>query len=142
MKVYSRKRHRNIERKVHFGVGKSVKTACGLILFSRHVMVGVFSDSDGALITDDINRVTCKRCLNLRESRLRKLIEVEHINPGIFDHDTLCGEEWLLDHGLSVSKDTIGLQKLELIGKTTITLSNNIPPKERKKILSAVLSRR
>ncbi len=140
MRLYSRKYHRYVEREVHFGVGKSVKTACGLVLFSRHVMVSIHSDSDGAVITNDINRVTCQRCLAARETRLRKIIAIENIVPGIFNRDSLCGEEWLINHGFAISKGAIDDQKLELdINGKTITLSNKIKPKDRKEILRSWL---
>jgi hypothetical protein len=115
MKVYSRKQKRNVERQIHFGVGNSVHTACGLILFSRHVMVSVFAGSDGAIITDDMERVTCKRCLASREVRLRQLLVVESACPGIFDRESLCGEKWLLDNALNVGQPIIDSQKLEIM---------------------------
>jgi len=135
MKLYSRKYHRNVERKVHFGIGKSVKTACGLVLFSRYVMGQLGDDSDGAIITADISRVTCRRCLAIKEVKLRKLIEIEAVNPGIFDRGSLCGEEWLLSHALDISRDTINNQKLELVGVKQLTLSNTMRVKDRKEIL-------
>ena len=136
MKLYSRRLHRNVERQVHFGVGKSVRTACGLVLFSRHAVVGVFSDSDGALITDDLNRVTCKRCLATRENRLRKILAVESSCPGILDHDTLCGEQWLLDHALDVSAATVNAQRLQMnVGGQTICLVAGMKSKDRKELL-------
>lgn len=138
MKLYSRKNHRYVERQIHFGIGNSTKTACGLALFSRHVMVSVHSDSDGAVITDDMSRVTCKRCLATRESRLRKIIAVEQSAPGVFDRDSLCGEDWLLNHGLAVSQNDIDAQKLELRG---ITLTNKTRTKDRKAILRSVVSK-
>ena len=135
MKLYSRKYHQYVERKVHFGIGKSVKTACGLVLFSRHVMVSVYSDGDGAIITDNLEKVTCKRCLAIRDTKLRKLLTIENIAPGIFDRDSLCGEAWLLKKGLNVSRDTIEAQKLELLGERKISLSNKVKSKDRKVIL-------
>ncbi len=141
MKLYSMKNKHYVERQIHFGMGNSVRTACGLVLFSRHVMVSILSNNDGALITDDMKRVTCKRCLATREARLRKLLSVESSCPGVFDRDTLCGEKWLLEHGLAVSKNDIDAQRLELVGKTTITLSNKIAPKDRKGILRNFMSK-
>lgn len=136
MKLYSRKYHRYVERKVHFAVGLSVKTACGLVLFSRHVMVSVFSDNDGTMITDDLERVTCKRCLATKETRIRKLIEIEKSLPGIFDHDRLCGEQWLFDHALAISEEDIDSQKFEFsVGERTISLSNKTTAKDRKEII-------
>ncbi len=140
MKLYSRKYHRYVERQVHFGVGKSVKTACGVVLFSRHVMVSVFNDSDGALITDDLARVTCKRCLATRGTRLRKLIAIERLVPGIFDHETLCNQQWLLDHALDINRENIDAQKLEISnGEKIIVLSNTIKPRDRKFILRGAM---
>lgn len=136
MKLYSKKYHRYVERQIHFGVGNSVHTACGLVLYSRHVMVNLHSDSDGARITDDIKRVTCKRCLATRVSRLLNLIAIEKALPTIFDHETLCGEEWLLKHALDVSRDSVDAQKLNInVGGKAITLSNKIKGRDRKQIL-------
>ena len=132
MKLYSRKQKRYVEREVHFGVGKGTKTACGVNLYSRHVMVSVFSDTNGEMVTNDLERVTCKRCLNTRENRLRKLIKIEQLVPGIFDRDTLFGEEWIINHALDVPQDTVDKQKIELIGKTKITLFNITPLKDKK----------
>ena len=139
MKVYSKKRHRNVERQVHFGVGNSVKTACGMVLFSRHVMVSLFSGNDGALITDDLARVTCKRCLAARDTRLRKLLAVEKAHPGIFDHEALCGDQWLLKHALDIDQIEIDAQKIEISieGKST-SLSNAMTRKDRKHILRSL----
>lgn len=136
MKLYSRKHHRYIERQVHFGVGQSVKTACGLVLFSRHVMVSVFSDNDGALITDNLAQVTCKRCLATKDTRLRKLIAIEGAIPSIFDHESLCGEQWLLAHALDVKQKVIDGQKLEVSdGKRNIVLTSAIKARDRKYLL-------
>jgi hypothetical protein len=140
MKLYSTKLHRNVERQIHFGIGQSVKTACGLVKFSRHVMVSAFSDSDGAIITENLERVTCKRCLSSRDTRLRRLLAIEAQTPGVFDRDTLVSEQWLIDHALNVSKDNIDSQKLELIG-IGITLSNKITSKDRKNILHDVIKK-
>jgi len=132
MKLYSRKHHRNVERQVHFGVGHGVKTACGIVLFSRHVMVSIHSDNDGALITDDLERVTCKRCLATRDTRLRKLIAIERVIPGVFDHATLCGQQWLLAHALDINRETIDAQKLKISnGEKTVVLSNTTKPRDR-----------
>lgn len=142
MRLYSRRLHRNVERQVHFSVGQSVKTACGLVLFARHVLVSVFSDNDGAIITDDWTRVTCKRCLATRETRLRKLIAINKAIPGSFDHDTLCGEQWLLNHALTISQDEIDAQKLEVsVEGKSFSLSNKIKPKDRKEILCSFLKK-
>ena len=139
MKLYSRKYHRHVERQVHFGVGQSTKTACGLVLFSRHVMVSIHSDSDGALITDDLERVTCKRCLATSDVRLRKLIAIERAIPGIFDHTTLCGQQWLLDHALDINPEKIDTQKLEInTGDKKLVLSNKMKPRDRRFILLGV----
>ena len=140
VKVYSRKYHRYVERQVHFGVGQSVKTACGVVLFSRHVMVSIHSNNDGALITDDLERVTCKRCLATRETRLRKLIAIEMLMPGIFDHETLFGQQWLLNHALDINLEKINAQKLEINnGEKTVVLSNTIKSRDRKFILLGVM---
>lgn len=139
MKVYSRKLKRNIERAVHFGIGKSTKSACGVTLFSRKIMVSVFSDWDGSLITDDISRVTCKRCLAVREVKIRKLIKIESLMPGIFDRETLCGEEWLLKHSLDLSRNVIDSGILEVeSGERKITLSNSMKSKDRKFLLKNI----
>ena len=139
MKLYSRKYHRNVERQVHFGIGRSVKTACGLVLYSRHVMVSVFSDNDGAMITDNLERVTCKRCLATSEVRLRKLVNIERKIPGIFDRDTLCGEEWLFNHALNVNKETIDAQELKIdTGERIINISNKIRPKDRRQLIKCI----
>ena len=142
LKLYSKKYHRYVERKIHFGVGKSVRTSCGLVLFSRHVMVSVFSGSDGALITDDLERITCKRCLATRETRLRKILEIENSSPGIFDYETLCGEQWLLEHALDVKQTDIDSQRLELSdGKRNTIISNAIKTKDRKYILRSLVTK-
>lgn len=136
MKLYSKKNHRYVERQVHFGIGQSVKTACGLILFSRHIMVSLFSNSDGSIITDDLTRVTCKRCLATRETRLRKLMAIERAIPGVFDHETLCGEQWLLNHALTISKEDIEAQRLEInVEGKELSLSNKLKSKDRREIL-------
>ena len=136
MKLYTKKHHRYVERQIHFGVGQNTKTVCGLVLFSRRVMVSVYSDSDGAVIVDDLARVTCKRCLATRDMRLKKLIATEKAIPRIFDHEALCGEAWLLDHALDISQREIDAQKLEVSdGEKNITLSNVIKTKDRKYIL-------
>jgi hypothetical protein len=136
MKLYSRKYHRYVERQVHFGVGNSTKTICGLTLFSRHVMVSLHSGSDGAIITDDISRVTCKRCLSTSEVRLRKLLAIVNVFPGIFDRESLCGEQWLLEHALDLKRQEIDSQKLEICnGEKNITLFNNMKSKDRKYLL-------
>ena len=136
MKLYSSKYHRHIERQIHFGVGNSTKTTCGIVLFSRHVMVSVYSDNDGAVITDDLTRVTCKRCLSTRDMRLRKLLDIEKEVPGIFDRDSLCGEQWLLDHALDVSRVEIDAHTLSVSdGERNITLSNAMKSKDRKYII-------
>ena len=136
MKLYSRKEHRRVERQIHFGVGKSVKTACGLTLFSRHVMVELGSDFDGAMITDDLARVTCKRCLATKDTKLRRLLCVEAACPGIFDKQALCGEDWLMNHALDVGRGFIDAQVLEIhTGDSTLRLTNAMKPKDRKEIL-------
>lgn len=133
MKLYSQKYCRYVERQVHFGVGQSVKTACGVVLFSRHVLVSIHSDNDGAVITDDLERVTCKRCLATKETRLRKLILVERSMPGIFDRETLCSQQWLLDHALDINLEKIEGQKLEISnGGKTVVLFNAIKSRDRK----------
>ena len=136
MRLYNRKNHRYVERQIHFGVGQSVKTVCGVVLHSRHVMVSAFSDSDGALITDNLGRVTCKKCLATRDIRLRKLIAIEQVVPGVFDRETLCGEKWLLDNALTVNQGDIDRQELSinLEGKT-VTIPNKIIPKDRKQLI-------
>ena len=140
MRLYSKKLQRYVERQIHFGVGQSVKTACGLVLFSRHIMVSVFSDNDGAIITDDLSRVTCKRCLATRDTRLRKLIAIENLVPSIFDHETLCGEQWLLEHALDIGRAKCDIQKLEVNdGARKITLSNAMKSKDRKYILHSLM---
>ena len=140
MKLYSRKHHRNVERQVHFGIGKSVKTACGIVLLSRHVMVSIHSDNDGALITDDLARVTCKRCLATRDTRLRKLIAIERAIPGVFDHTTLCDQQWLFDHALDINQEKIDAQKLIISnGEKIVVLSNAIKPRDRKFILRGAM---
>jgi len=136
VKLYNRKLHRYVERQIHFGIGDGVKTACGLNLFSRHIMVSVFGDWDGAVITDDMLKITCKRCLAAKEVRLRKLIAIEQVSPGIFDRNTICGEDWLLEHALDVSKTVIDKQKIEVNnGKNNIVLTNSIKSKDRKYLL-------
>ena len=136
MRLYSKKLHRYVERQVHFGVGQSVKTACGLVLFSRHVMVSIFSLNDGTMITDDLSRVTCKRCLKTKDIRLRKLIAIEKLVPGIFDHEALCSEQWLLKHALDISKARCDTQKLEVTdGTRKITLSSAMKSRDRKYVL-------
>jgi hypothetical protein len=71
----------------------------------------------------------------MRDTRLRKLLAIENVAPGIFDRETLCGEDWLLKKGLNVSQDTIAAQKLELLGERKIILTNKIKSKDRKVIL-------
>ena len=140
MKLYSAKDKRYVERQIHFGVGNSVHTACGEVLYSRHVMVSIHSDSDGALITDDLTRVTCKRCLSTRDMRLRKLIETERELPGIFDRDSLCGEDWLLKHALDVGRVEIEAQTLNICnGEKNIALSNTMRSKDRKYIIRNIV---
>jgi len=142
MRLYSTKYKRNVERQIHFGVGKSVHTACGLVLFSRHVMVSIHSGNDGALITDDISRVTCKRCLACKEARLRKLIAIEQAAPGIFDRGSLCGENWLLNNALTRNEEEIKSQMIEVTnGEMTITLSENIKAKDRKYVLRSLVTK-
>jgi hypothetical protein len=141
MILYSTKLHRHVERKIHFGVGQSVKTACGLVKFSRHVMVSAFSDNDGSIITENIDKVTCKRCLAMKDTKLRKLMAIQAITPGIFDRDFIVDEKWLMEHALNISRESIDSQKLELLG-TGITLSNRISSKDRKIILEDVIKRR
>ena len=139
LKVYSTRLHRNIERQIHFGLGKSTSAICGVVLFSRNVMVSLFSVSDGALITDNMERVTCKRCLATREIRLRKLMTIEQACPGIFDHEPLCGEKWLLAHALDITQKEIDAQELEINTENkVITLSGKIAPKDRKVILKSL----
>lgn len=143
MKLYSLKTHGSVERQVHFGIGNSVKTACGLTLFSRHVMVSVWGNSDGALITDDFNRVTCKRCLASKDTRLRRLLAIEASCPGIFDREALCGQEWLMTHALDVNSKTIEEEKIEIrSGELRLTLTNTMKPKDRKEILRHLGGRR
>ena len=137
MKVYSRRRHRNIEIKVHFGVGNGTHTACGMDLFSRHIMVSVWGDWDGTVITDQIERVTCKRCLATKDTRLRRLLSVESACPGIFDRNSLCGEEWLLHHALDVSKGTVDSQWIDVSnGARQLILTNGMKSQERKNLLT------
>ena len=142
MKLYSRKEHRNIERQVHFGVGNSVKTACGVTLFTRNVMVSIWSNSDGALITDDLSRVTCKRCLSAKDTRLRRLLAIEASCPGIFDRERLCGEEWLMSHALDVNTKTIEAQRIEMLsGELHLTLTSTMKARDRKELLRSAISR-
>lgn len=139
MKVYSRKRHRNIEIQVHFGVGNSVQTACGKHLFSRHIMVELGSYSDGAVITDDIAKVTCKRCLITPESRLRKLLAIESQSPGVFDRPLLCGQDWILNHALDVTQATVNALKLEVkTDKRSVTVTAGMKAKDVKTVLRSI----
>ena len=142
MKLYSMKRHRNVERQVHFGLGKGTKTACGQYLYSRYVMVSIFSTTNPSLIVSDMAQVTCKRCLKTGEFRLRKLLSIEAQNPGIFNSPSLCGEQWLLNHALDVSKEVIEAERIEVVAANKIlTLILRIPSKDRKYLLSEVLKR-
>ena len=70
--------------------------------------------------------------------RIDPVIGVEQSAPGVFDRDSLCGEDWLLNHGLAVSQNDIDAQKLELRG---ITLTNKTRTKDRKAILRSVVSK-
>lgn len=135
MKLYSRKHHRNVERQIHFATGKGVRTVCGLTLYSRHVMVSIHSNNDGAVITDDLRRVTCKRCLVTKETRLRKLIALEVAMPGVLDRPTLCGTDWILKHALDITHEDIDSLELVLIGEKVITITNKMRVKDRKLIL-------
>lgn len=142
MKLYNRRLKRSVERQIHFGVGKSVETACGLTLYSRHVIVQLGSEFDGAVITDNMSRVTCKRCLKTSTVKLRKLIAIEATCPGVFDRPSLCGEDWLLKHALVVSSTSINSQQLTIAaGERRVTLSNSMPIKDRKYILAGLKSR-
>lgn len=142
MKVYSRRTKRWVDRKLHFGVGNSTKTACGIVLFSRHIMVSLFSANDGAVITADLARVTCKRCLATKETRLRKMIEIESAVPGIFDHDTLCGEDWLLNNALNITSQQVKIQTADITdGVKSITLSGDMKTKDRKYLLRRLVNR-
>jgi len=102
-------------------------------------MVSVFGDNDGSIITDDLKRVTCKRCLSTRETRLRKLIAVERAVPGVFDYESLCGSQWLLDHALDVRWEEIDSQKLEVNdGERRVTVASGFKPKDRKYLISTI----
>lgn len=127
MKVYARWLHRHVERQIHFGVGKSVKTACGLVLFSRHT------------ITSDLGQVMCKRCLQTRQVRLMRLIKIGTELPGLLDHPALCGEDWLLKHALDVSPKEIDSQQMTVVTPNfTITLSSAMKRKELRDILANI----
>jgi hypothetical protein len=132
---------RKIGRGIDEIIGQSVKTACGLVKFSRHIMVSAFSDNDGSIITENIDKVTCKRCLAMKDTKLRKLMAIQAITPGIFDRDFIVDEKWLMDHALNISRESIDSQKLELLG-TGITLSNRISSKDRKIIFKNAIKRR
>lgn len=136
MKLYSLKHHRYVERQIHFGIGNSVKAVCGIRLYSRKVLVSLFSDNDGSIVTDDFKRVTCKRCLATKEVKIRNLIAIEKLIPGIFNRDSLCGEEWLLKNALNINRETIDAQTLIIdAAGQTFTLSNQVKSKDRKDIL-------
>jgi hypothetical protein len=99
-------------------------------------MVQLWSDSDGAIITDKLDKVSCRRCLASRETKLRKLIAIEQVLPGVFDHDALCGEQWLLDHALDVKQEHIDKQSIEIKAEGhTISLPHKAKPKERRGII-------
>lgn len=112
--------------KVHYAPGHSVKAVCGVIKYSRRVIVNLFGNWDGVIITDDLTRVTCKRCLKCRETRLHKLIALEKSCPGLMDHGVLCGEEWLLTHASDITNQDIKAQKLEMpTEKGLLTITND-----------------
>ena len=136
MKLYNRRLKRSVEKQIHFAPGKSVHTACGLELFSRHVMVSIFSNSSGEVITNDIGKVTCKNCLRAKEFKIRKLTQIESALPGVFDHPALCGEEWLLNHALDVERGIIEKQTLSVtVGDKNVTLKSGMESKDRQYIL-------
>lgn len=140
MKVFSHKNNRTYDYKIHYGIGNSVKTVCGVILSSRRVMVNLFGSSDGVIITDDISKVTCKRCLASRPGRLLRLVAIEMACPGIFDHAPLCGEEWLFSHALDVSQKDIEALSLEVqTGERSFTLGGDQTSKDRREILKILL---
>ena len=139
MKLYDRKLKRYVNKQVHFGVGNSTKTACGLHLFSRRVMVSIYCTGSNELISSNIEKVTCKRCLATKESKLRKLLKIEQECPGIFDRESLCGEQWLIDNALNFKREDSN--KLSLKIENT-TLDNTFKAKDRIFILKNLLNKR
>ncbi len=74
--------------------------------------------------------------LRPKDTRLRKLIAIEQGIPGIFDHETLVSEQWLLSHALDINQREIDSQKIEIKkGERSIILSNVIKSKDRKYLL-------
>jgi len=133
--MQKKKKKKYTDLKIHFGVGESVKAVCGVVKRSRRVIVPLFSGYDGVVITDDIKRVTCKRCLAARETRLRKLVALEAACPGILDRPSLCGEEWLFAHAMDITAEDVDRQSIEV--KTvqgSFTLNNKIKSRDRREI--------
>lgn len=142
MRLYNWKRQRYVERQVHFAIGQSVRMACGIILFSQTVMVQLGSDSDGRLATADMGKVTCKNCLRMRETKIRRLVAIESAVPGLFDRPALCGEEWLLTHALDVGIQAIEGQSLEVtVPGRKVVLSPAMKSKDRRTILAGMKER-
>jgi hypothetical protein len=119
IEVHYRKGNRRYKKilKIHLGLGNTNIGACGVILFSRYAMVSLHDPWDGLLITDDPNKVTCERCKKTNRMRWWKMVRLERCYPGILDRPALCGEKWLLDHGLDVTQANIDGLTIKREGK-------------------------
>lgn len=109
MNKETRKSRQKADVEIHLGLGRTTRATCGVIVSS------VFYSSYVRQITSDPDKVTCERCKKTNRMRWRKMVKLERAYPGIFDQPLLCGEKWLLDHGLDVTKEDIAALKIERI---------------------------
>jgi hypothetical protein len=64
---------------------------------------------------------------------MRKIIAINNALPGVLDREPLCGEDWIFNNALRVSKGDIDAQRIEVVvGEKKIKLSNNIKSSDRK----------
>ncbi len=70
------------------------------------------------------------------------MLDLQAEYPGIFDRDSLCGTEWLLDHARDVSPAVIDAQSIEIkSGNRQVTLRNDMKRKDIRELLHGMTAK-